>query len=362
MSRNSSGTYTLPAGNPVVTGTTITSTWGNTTMSDIANALTDSLSRSGQGSMQVGLRLFDGTSALPGLTWGTELTSGMYRAGASDYRWVLTTTELLQLTTNLVQLSGTAPVFRMNESDAAANNRLWEVIASGEELSFRALTDALVATNWMTVTRTAGVIDSIQLIGQTSINFNSSNSSLLINNANAGKGTISFISASTTRGIIGVSGGIAGDTSTDMTLFAESGGGWRFCVNGLATVAAGITSAGVLQYAGNEVGYRSLLGRAFSGSDSTAASDNGRGVEYAGAGGHTFTIDSDFAVARNVLTIINSGGGNLTIAETLSGNLFWFNGSGALSTGSRTMAVGGAATIWMDGVGTNAYIWGTGLS
>jgi hypothetical protein len=48
MSRNGSGTYTLPAGNPVVTGTTISSTWANTTMTDIANALTGSLAADGQ--------------------------------------------------------------------------------------------------------------------------------------------------------------------------------------------------------------------------------------------------------------------------------------------------------------------------
>jgi hypothetical protein len=48
MSRNGSGTYSLPAGNPVVTGTTISSTWGNTTLTDIANALTGSLASDGQ--------------------------------------------------------------------------------------------------------------------------------------------------------------------------------------------------------------------------------------------------------------------------------------------------------------------------
>ena len=48
MSRNGSGTYTLPAGNPVVTNTTISSTWANTTLTDIANALTGSLSADGQ--------------------------------------------------------------------------------------------------------------------------------------------------------------------------------------------------------------------------------------------------------------------------------------------------------------------------
>jgi hypothetical protein len=48
MSRNGSGTYSLPAGNPVVTGTTLSSTWANTTLTDIANALTGSLATDGQ--------------------------------------------------------------------------------------------------------------------------------------------------------------------------------------------------------------------------------------------------------------------------------------------------------------------------
>jgi hypothetical protein len=48
MSRNGSGTYSLPAGNPVVTQTTISSTWANTTLADIATALTGSLAADGQ--------------------------------------------------------------------------------------------------------------------------------------------------------------------------------------------------------------------------------------------------------------------------------------------------------------------------
>ena len=48
MSRNGSGTYTLPAGNPVVTGTTISSTWANNTLTDLATAMTGSLAADGQ--------------------------------------------------------------------------------------------------------------------------------------------------------------------------------------------------------------------------------------------------------------------------------------------------------------------------
>ena len=48
MSRNGSGVYSLPAGNPVVTGTVIASTWANNTLTDIASALTGSVAADGQ--------------------------------------------------------------------------------------------------------------------------------------------------------------------------------------------------------------------------------------------------------------------------------------------------------------------------
>jgi hypothetical protein len=58
MSRNGSGIYNLPAGNPVVTGTTISTTWANSTLTDIQNALTQSVSADGQtpitGALQMG--------------------------------------------------------------------------------------------------------------------------------------------------------------------------------------------------------------------------------------------------------------------------------------------------------------------
>ena len=57
MSRNGSGVYSLPAGNPVVTGTTIASTWANNTMTDLAAALTDSVAADGQTPMTGSLDL-----------------------------------------------------------------------------------------------------------------------------------------------------------------------------------------------------------------------------------------------------------------------------------------------------------------
>lgn len=48
MARNGSGVYVLPPSNPVAAGTVIESTWANDTMSDIANALTQSIAVDGQ--------------------------------------------------------------------------------------------------------------------------------------------------------------------------------------------------------------------------------------------------------------------------------------------------------------------------
>lgn len=57
MSRNGSGVYTLPAGNPVVTGSTISTTWANNTLNYIAATLTDSVAADGQTPMTGNLDL-----------------------------------------------------------------------------------------------------------------------------------------------------------------------------------------------------------------------------------------------------------------------------------------------------------------
>ena len=72
MSRNGSGTYTLPAGNPVVTGTTISSTWANSTLTNIASALTDSLAADGQTTATGNLKM--GNNRITGMADGIAST------------------------------------------------------------------------------------------------------------------------------------------------------------------------------------------------------------------------------------------------------------------------------------------------
>lgn len=48
MAYNGSGTFVLVSGNPVVTGTTISSTWANNTLNDIATGLSTAITKDGQ--------------------------------------------------------------------------------------------------------------------------------------------------------------------------------------------------------------------------------------------------------------------------------------------------------------------------
>ena len=82
MPRDSNGNYVLPAGNPVIPATIIETDWANPTMDDIAQALTQSLSRTGQGGMLVPFLNADGTINTPGISWTNETRSGWYRKAA----------------------------------------------------------------------------------------------------------------------------------------------------------------------------------------------------------------------------------------------------------------------------------------
>lgn len=108
--RNGTGTYTLPPSgatgwtNPVATGTTISADWANSTLNDIAQALTDSLDRNGTIGMAQPLKLVAGTQANPGLTFTLEQTSGLYRIGQYDLGLSVNGTKALEFTPSLVTI------------------------------------------------------------------------------------------------------------------------------------------------------------------------------------------------------------------------------------------------------------------
>ena len=96
MSRDQAGNYTLPAGNPVITDTTITTQWANSTLSDIATALTNSLSRNGRGGMEVPLQFADGSANDPSITFVTDTNTGFFLENANDMRVTVNQTAIMR--------------------------------------------------------------------------------------------------------------------------------------------------------------------------------------------------------------------------------------------------------------------------
>lgn len=77
MPRNGSGTYTLPQA-AFVPGTTISSSAMNSDLSDIAAALTQSVSADGQTPFTGTFKNIGGTAGNPSYTFTTDTTTGMY--------------------------------------------------------------------------------------------------------------------------------------------------------------------------------------------------------------------------------------------------------------------------------------------
>jgi hypothetical protein len=82
MSRNGSGVYNLPAGNPVIPNTTISTTWANNTLTDLATAITGSIASDGQTPITGALQM--GSNKITGLAVGTAPTDAVALSQLND--------------------------------------------------------------------------------------------------------------------------------------------------------------------------------------------------------------------------------------------------------------------------------------
>lgn len=84
---NGSGSYSLPAGNPVVTGSVISSATQNTTMSDVATGLTNALCKDGQSTPTANLKM--GGYKFTNLGTGSARTDSVSLGQAQDQGYLL---------------------------------------------------------------------------------------------------------------------------------------------------------------------------------------------------------------------------------------------------------------------------------
>lgn len=117
-SRNSSGTYAPPTGNPVVAGTVVTANWANSFVSDVGTELTNSLDRNGRGPMLAPILLPAGTASLPSVAWSLEPSAGLYRVGSHDFALRINSTTPQEWTDTAVTIG---PAITANNSLTVAN-------------------------------------------------------------------------------------------------------------------------------------------------------------------------------------------------------------------------------------------------
>ena len=138
MSRDGNGNYTPPL-NPVVGGQPIEADWANDTINDLAVALTDSLSRSGNGNMLAPFRATDGTITIPSISFTNEPNSGLYRAGTGDYRLCVNGKDKARIR----DVNGMA-AFQVFD---LAGTGAWETLATAADVGAITLADVLAVGN-----------------------------------------------------------------------------------------------------------------------------------------------------------------------------------------------------------------------
>jgi hypothetical protein len=109
---------------------------------------------------------------------------------------------------------------------------------------------------------------------------------------------------------------------------------------------------------GAEVGWRSIPRTVKNGNYTFVVDDRGRSIVKTNTSAYTYTIPSSTFSGGHVIVVRNNGSaGNITIA----GSGVTVQLAGSTTTGNRTVAPGGIATIYFDSASA-ATVGGPGVS
>jgi hypothetical protein len=219
MSYNGTGTFNInTAGQPVVTGTTITSTAFNLLTADLASGLTNAVTKDGQTTPTANIPM--GTYKITGLGAGTSATDaaqyGQLQAGATTIATVTGTDTLAGTLTPAPTAYATGNLFSFVAANTNTGASTININSLGAKSITKSGTSALVAGDM--------VSGRVYLIEYDGTRFQ------LINPSSAGVSTISFGStgltpSTATSGAVTVAGTLAiANGGTNSTATATSGG------------------------------------------------------------------------------------------------------------------------------------------
>lgn len=393
MARNGSGTYVLPTpANPAVAGTTILASYFNTTMDDLATALSGSLAANGEKTPTANLPM--GGFKLTGLGAGTASTDaarlGQLQAETGVYVGTVGGTGDVITLTPSPAITAYAAGQRFTFIAAAANttNVTVNVSALGAKAITKRGSTALVADDIIANAMYEIFYDGtrFQLIGPLGDVARKSSTETI-----SGSWTISGGMTFSTNPTISNTGPVLNITDTsqaaDETRFrilasakalilraiSDDATTARNILVGTRGTGAAITSIvignpfdtpTITMYGADgvnrNVGYMEIPQNVQNGNYTLVLTDNGKSIDkQSGGAGETITIPANASVAFPIGAVIcvdNDGGGTLTIAitsDTLEDS--------AGNTGSRTLADNGSCVLRKIAT-TKWRITGTGVT
>jgi hypothetical protein len=344
MSRNGSGTYSLPAGNPVVTGTTISSTWSNTTLTDIANALTGSLASDGQttasGNLNMGTNKITNTADptaeqdvatkyYTDTTIAADILATVTPAFVSDK--VNTSTGYFQVAKGNTAQRPAVPlegIIRYN-----TDIDIYEGYINGDWIKFQTFSQGVYTSNYLVIAGGGG---------------GSSSAGNVIGGGGGAGGAIAstttFTPGVTYYFVVGGGGGsaTAGTNSSITSIVTALGGGRGGNTGGSGGSGGGNSGTGTSGQGNNAGSGNGALG---GGGGGGAGSAGANGTTGGGAGG---------AGAANTLTgssITYAGGGGGGSSVFAGGSGGGAGGSGGGGAGSGTVAGSNGTTNTGSGGG-----------
>jgi len=387
MSYNGSGTFNInTAGQPVVTGTVISSTAFNLLTSDLATGLSTAMTKDGQTTATANIPM--GTFKFTGLGAGTNATDsaqyGQLQAGATTIATVTGTDTLTGTLMPAITAYATGNLF----SFVAANTNTGATTINLNSLGAKSITkqgtSALVAGDLVSgrvylieYDGTRFQLLNPSISGVTSITFGSTG--LTPSTATGGAVTVAGTLAATNggTGLTSLGTGIAtflGTPSSANLLAAltdETGTGSNVFATSptLVTPILGTPTSGNLTNCTadgtDSVGFRNIPQNAQTGNYTMVLADSGKHIFHAsGAGAATYTIPAASSVAYplgTAITFVNLSSTSISIAITT--DTMYLSSAG--TTGTRTLAQYGSATaIKVSGVSSSGLwvISGSGLT
>ena len=364
MPRNASGVYTLPAGNPVVPGTVIDAAWANDTLEDLANEVTNSLSRTGAGGMLAPFRIADGNVTGPGISYLNETNTGLYRSGAGSV-WMSV------LGVNTAQFSTVGFTIPFGKALTAQGNAsvagTFSVAGATTLGSTLAVTGALTATGGVLGNVTAGsgtsTFNNVVINGNLDMDAGSSGTiTNLPNPTNPGDaankayvdaqdalrlaltgGTLTGALAMSNNKVTGVATPTADQDAANKAYVDNVAQG----IDAKASCAAATTGNVTLSGTQTIDGYALVAGQRVLVKDQSAAAENGIYVVAAGAWSRSADADT-WAELVAAFTFIEHGSTNAN--------------NGYICTIPATGTLGVTAVTWAQFSGAGQINAGTGMS